>query len=123
VCIFRADVSKVEIARRLGISRTSVRRILATPDPRKRRRVGIVLIRSQERLCRQNPTRKSIPGHWNAIDQRCLLRLRYRDKERIVEPHDYGVHNGIVKLFTYQVGRRQQRKASPLAMDRDRPGL
>jgi hypothetical protein len=44
------------------------------------------------------------PLLWNAIDQRHLLRLRYRNKERIVEPHDYGVHNGIVKLFTYQVG-------------------
>jgi hypothetical protein len=28
----------------------------------------------------------------------------YRNKDRIVEPHDYGVHNGVVKLLGYQVG-------------------
>ena len=39
-----------------------------------------------------------------AIEQTRLLRLRYRGKERIVEPHDYGVHNGVIKLFAYQVG-------------------
>src|ERR1700677_3183975 len=33
--LHRAGVSKAEIARRLSISRTSVRRILATQDPRK----------------------------------------------------------------------------------------
>jgi hypothetical protein len=33
-----------------------------------------------------------------------------RNKERIVEPHDYGIHNGIVKLFTYQVGGAGSRK-------------
>ena len=38
-----------------------------------------------------------------AIEQTRLLRLRYRGKERIVEPHDYGVHNGVVKLLAYQV--------------------
>ena len=50
------------------------------------------------------PEPKIDPVIWAAIEQRRLLRLRYRCKERIVEPHDYGVHNGIVKLFTYQVG-------------------
>ena len=39
-----------------------------------------------------------------AIEQRRLLRLRYGNKERIVEPHDYGVHNGVIKLFAYQIG-------------------
>jgi putative DNA-invertase from lambdoid prophage Rac len=34
--LHRAGVSKAEIARQLDISRTSVRRILATPDPRRR---------------------------------------------------------------------------------------
>ena len=38
-----------------------------------------------------------------AIEQRRLLRLQYRNKLRIVEPHDYGVHNGIVKLLAYQI--------------------
>ncbi len=39
-----------------------------------------------------------------AIEQTRMLQLRYRNRIRIVEPHDYGEHNGIVKLLTYQVG-------------------
>lgn len=39
-----------------------------------------------------------------AIVQRQLIRFRYHDQERIVEPHDYGVHNGVSKLLGYQVG-------------------
>src|SRR5580704_7106374 len=39
-----------------------------------------------------------------AIEQTRLLRLRYRNKDRIVEPHDYGQHNGVIKLLAYQVG-------------------
>ena len=39
-----------------------------------------------------------------AIKQRRLLWLHYQNKERIVEPHDYGLHNGVVKLLAYQVG-------------------
>jgi len=31
-----------------------------------------------------------------AIEQTRLLRLRYRNKDRIVEPHDYGQHNGVI---------------------------
>jgi predicted DNA-binding transcriptional regulator YafY len=37
-----------------------------------------------------------------AIHERRLLRFRYHDKDRIVEPHDYGIQKGIVNLFTYQ---------------------
>jgi hypothetical protein len=43
------------------------------------------------------------PLLWTAIDQKRLLRLLYRNKPRIVEPHDYGVQNGTVKLLTYQI--------------------
>jgi hypothetical protein len=39
-----------------------------------------------------------------AIEHRRLIRLRYRGKERVVEPHDYGIHNASVKLLGYQVG-------------------
>lgn len=39
-----------------------------------------------------------------AIEQRRLLRLCYRNKDRIVEPHDYGQHNGVIKLLTWQIG-------------------
>ena len=38
-----------------------------------------------------------------AIEQTKLLRLRYRNRDRIVEPHDYGVHNGVIKLLTWQI--------------------
>ena len=39
-----------------------------------------------------------------AIQQTRPLRLRYRDKDRIVEPHDYGQHNGVIKVLTWQIG-------------------
>jgi hypothetical protein len=39
-----------------------------------------------------------------AIEQKRLIELIYKEKPRIVEPHDYGVHNGSVKLLGYQVG-------------------
>jgi hypothetical protein len=39
-----------------------------------------------------------------AIEERRLIRLVYRGKSRILEPHDYGVHNDSVKLLGYQVG-------------------
>jgi len=39
-----------------------------------------------------------------AIAQKRLLELTYLEKRRIVEPHDYGVHNGVIKLLAYQVG-------------------
>jgi hypothetical protein len=38
-----------------------------------------------------------------AIEQRRLIQFRYRDQERIVEPHDYGIHKGSRKLLGYQV--------------------
>jgi len=43
------------------------------------------------------------PMIWAAIEQKRLLRFRYKNRERIVEPHDYGIHKGIIKLFGYQV--------------------
>ena len=39
-----------------------------------------------------------------AIEQKRLIQLIYKEKPRIVEPHDYGVRNGSVKLLGYQVG-------------------
>jgi hypothetical protein len=43
------------------------------------------------------------PVIWKAIEQKRLLRFRHKDRERIVEPHDYGIHKGVIKLFGYQV--------------------
>jgi hypothetical protein len=39
-----------------------------------------------------------------AIEQKRLVRLVYKDKPRIIEPHDYGIYNGSVKLLAFQVG-------------------
>lgn len=41
-----------------------------------------------------------------AIKTRHLIRFTYKNQERIVEPHDYGIQNGIVRLFCFQVGGR-----------------
>jgi predicted DNA-binding transcriptional regulator YafY len=38
-----------------------------------------------------------------AVHERRLLRFCYHDKDRIVEPHDYGMQKGTANLFTYQV--------------------
>ena len=50
------------------------------------------------------------PLIWAAIEQKRLLRFRYKNHERIVEPHDYGIHKGLVKLFGYQVGGSSSQK-------------
>jgi hypothetical protein len=38
-----------------------------------------------------------------AIQQKRLVRLIYQNRERIVEPHDYGIQNGSAKLLAYQI--------------------
>ena len=50
------------------------------------------------------------PKLWTAIEHRRLLRFRYQNKDRIVEPHDYGVHSGSVKLLGYQIGGASSHK-------------
>ena len=39
-----------------------------------------------------------------AIQNKQLIRFRYKDKERIVEPHDYGIQKGTARLLSWQVG-------------------
>jgi hypothetical protein len=50
------------------------------------------------------------PLLWAAIEQKRLVRLYYKNRERIIEPHDYGIHKGRVKLFAYQVGGSSSQK-------------
>jgi len=38
-----------------------------------------------------------------AIHEKRLLRFVLAQKARIVEPHDYGIHRGVVRLLVYQV--------------------
>jgi hypothetical protein len=39
-----------------------------------------------------------------------LLRFRYKNRGRIVEPHDYEIHQGLIKLFGYQVAGSSSQK-------------
>ena len=41
---------------------------------------------------------------YTAIQDKHLLQFEYKTKERIVEPHDFGVQNGAVRLLSWQVG-------------------
>jgi hypothetical protein len=41
-----------------------------------------------------------------AIRAKRLIRFRYKNQERIAEPHDYGIQNRAVRLFCYQIGGR-----------------
>jgi hypothetical protein len=50
------------------------------------------------------------PLLWTAIEQKRLIQLRYKDRDRIVEPHDYGVQKGSVKLLGYQIGGSSSHK-------------
>src|SRR3954454_19336331 len=50
------------------------------------------------------------PLIWTAIEKKRLLRFRYRNRERVVEPHDYGIHKGLIKLFGYQVAGSSSKK-------------
>jgi predicted DNA-binding transcriptional regulator YafY len=38
-----------------------------------------------------------------AIQNKRLIRFRYQNKERIVEPHDYGIQKWIERLLAWQV--------------------
>jgi hypothetical protein len=39
-----------------------------------------------------------------AITQRRKIRFWYNGKERIAEPHDYGIQDGKTRLLVYQTG-------------------
>jgi hypothetical protein len=53
------------------------------------------------------------PLIWAAIEQKRLLRFRYKNRERIVEPYDYGVHNGSIKALWIPSRRLQLAKSCP----------
>ena len=50
------------------------------------------------------------PVIWAAIERKRLIRFRCKNRDRIVEPHDYGIHKGVIKLFGYQVGGSSSQK-------------
>jgi len=41
---------------------------------------------------------------YGAIQNKRLIRFRYKSKERTAEPHDYGVQKGVPRLLSWQVG-------------------
>jgi WYL domain len=41
---------------------------------------------------------------YGAIENKRLVRFKYQNKERIVEPHDYGIQKGIARLLAWQIG-------------------
>ena len=49
----------------------------------------------------------------SAIARRALVRFMLNGCQRIAEPHDYGIHKGVPRLFFYQVGGRS-RSGAPL---------
>jgi hypothetical protein len=49
------------------------------------------------------------PVLWTAIENKRMIRLVYHSRERILEPHDYGILNGSVQLLAYQVGGSSSR--------------
>jgi len=40
---------------------------------------------------------------YGAIQNKRLIRFVYQNKERIVEPHDYGIQKGIARLLSWQI--------------------
>ena len=48
-----------------------------------------------------------------AIASKRLLQLRYKDSLRVVEPHDYGVQKGAVRLLAYQQQGLGPKKSEP----------
>jgi hypothetical protein len=50
------------------------------------------------------------PLLWKAIAETRLIRLFYQNRERILEPHDYGIHNGVAKLLGYQIAGASRHK-------------
>jgi predicted DNA-binding transcriptional regulator YafY len=41
---------------------------------------------------------------YSAIQNKRLIRFGYENKERIVEPHDYGIQKNIARLLSWQLG-------------------
>jgi hypothetical protein len=63
--------------------------------------IGAKIVR---RLAMEAPTASVDELLRLAIEQKRLVRFVYNGKLRIIEPHDYGIHNGSVKLLAFQVG-------------------
>ena len=84
----------------IGRSVEQVQAILTAERVRRERLLG--LAEFVNRLRGEN----QVPPHdllVTAIREKRLVRLTFRGKERVVEPHDYGVQNGTDRLLAYQL--------------------
>src|SRR5687768_10989121 len=50
---------------------------------------------------------------YSAIEKKCLIEFEYQALNRIAEPHDYGMINGIEQLLVYQVGGESRSSKLP----------
>src|SRR5579871_3263074 len=41
---------------------------------------------------------------YSAIEKKRLIQFKYKGKDRVAEPHDYGIQNGKVRLLCWQIG-------------------
>ena len=58
----------------------------------------------EERNTMSPETELSIhPRNWTAIEQKRLVRLQYKNRERIVEPHDYGIHQYFRRIGSFEI--------------------
>ena len=102
-----AGVSKSEIARRVRIGRTSVRRIQGDLFLWE---IGPCDFPG---LLRQNEDGMPLQPHpmlWTAIEETRIIRFAYHGKDRVAEPHDHGILNGSVQLLSWQVAGRSSRR-------------
>jgi hypothetical protein len=51
----------------------------------------------------------------SAIAKKRLIEFRYGKHVRVLEPHDYGAHNGVKMLLAYQVSVADPRATGPKA--------
>ena|SRR5579864_1642001 len=47
---------------------------------------------------------------YSAIESKRLIRFEYQGKERIVEPHDYGIQKKTARLLSWQIGGQSSRR-------------
>lgn len=71
---------------------------------------GELLASNKQQVMPSRPKRKMNPLLCKAISEARLVRLSYQNRERILEPHDYGIHKGVAKLLGYQIAGSSRHK-------------
>ena len=71
---------------------------------------GIAEWHSLERMSAEPTIDQSLRS---AIENTRIVKLRYGNRERIIEPHDYGIQKGVARLLAYQIGGASSWANSP----------